>query len=78
MNSYHLRKGRCGYGYFAGYPYSELLEKFRDLLDHGIEPDPIWSFNLGQEREYVLFRFSKESSNSEEKIHVLYSRNQNP
>jgi len=63
-----------GYGYFAEYPYPELLDKFRSLFDHGINPEPIWSFINDRESIFTLIRYSSPDISLGKVPKAIYSR----
>jgi len=74
MTNSNQRNTTVGYGYFAEYPYPELLDKFRSLHDHGIKLELIWSFGDDREMIYALFRFPRRNTFLRNEPNVIYSR----
>lgn len=62
------------YGYFAGFYYQELLDKFRNLRNQGIEPETIWSFNDERKRTFILFKFQIPTDSQGSVLTVIYER----
>ncbi|MCX5804052.1 MAG: hypothetical protein NTU69_11075 [Proteobacteria bacterium] len=68
------RNTEVGYGYFAGYSYPELLDKFRNLRDQGIKPETIFAFNDERERSFALFKYPRVINSLRNAPSVIYSR----